>query len=66
MCCVLCYDNHVNPFNPKTQARKCLISYYKTNGIIIFNKHVNANHAIIIIFFEKEVKWSIKKLFKGT
>jgi hypothetical protein len=27
--------------------KKGLISYYKKNGIITFNKHVNVNHAII-------------------
>jgi hypothetical protein len=41
MCCILCCITPINASNPKTQARKNLISYYKTNGIItIFNKHV--------------------------
>lgn len=29
--------------------------YYKNNAKIILKKHVNANHGIIAIFFEKEV-----------
>jgi hypothetical protein len=33
MCCILCYQNLVIEINPIIQARKGLISYYKTNGI---------------------------------
>ncbi len=33
MCCILCHDNPINATNPRTQFRKGLISYYKTNGI---------------------------------
>jgi hypothetical protein len=33
MHCVLCYQNPVIRINPRIQARKGLISYYKTNGI---------------------------------
>jgi hypothetical protein len=48
MHCILCCNPPINASNPKTQARKNLISYYKTNGIItIFNKHVITYHAII-------------------
>jgi hypothetical protein len=47
MCCICC-NTPINASNPKTQARKKLISYYKTNGIItIFNKHVTTYHANI-------------------
>jgi hypothetical protein len=45
--CILSYNSPINASNFKTYVRKNLISYYKTNGIITFNKHVNANHAII-------------------
>jgi hypothetical protein len=34
MCCILCHKNLMFTTNPRTQARKKLISYYKTNGII--------------------------------
>jgi len=37
---ILCYNCHVNAYNPKTLARKGFILYYKKNGIIVFNKHV--------------------------
>jgi hypothetical protein len=33
MCCNLCYQNPVIGINTRIQARKGLISYYKTNGI---------------------------------
>jgi hypothetical protein len=36
MCCILCHKNAIIATNPRTQARKGLISYYKTNGIIVF------------------------------
>jgi hypothetical protein len=47
MHCILSYNSPINAFNLKTCVRKDLISYYKTNGITTFNKHVNANYAII-------------------
>ncbi len=31
LCCVFYYQNHVIGINPKTQVRKGLIYYYKTN-----------------------------------
>jgi hypothetical protein len=33
MCCILCYQNQAIGINPRTQERKGLIPYYKTNGI---------------------------------
>jgi hypothetical protein len=33
MCCILYYKKLVIGINPRTQARKGLISHYKTNGI---------------------------------
>lgn len=32
---ILYYNNLVNAYNPTIQARKCLILYYKTNGVIM-------------------------------
>jgi hypothetical protein len=46
MCYIFCYDNHVNAYNSKIQVRKAYF-ILQNNDIIIFNKHVNANHAII-------------------
>jgi hypothetical protein len=33
MCCILCYQNLAIGINPRIQAKKGLISYYKTIGI---------------------------------
>jgi hypothetical protein len=43
----MCYENVVNIHNPRTKERKGLIRSYKTYGIIILKKHVDANHSII-------------------
>ncbi len=52
--CIFYYNNFVNAYSPIIQARKGLIFYYKTNGIIVFSNHVNANHTIIANFFRGE------------
>jgi hypothetical protein len=59
MCCILCYQNTVIGINPRTQARKGLISYYKTNGITFHKKHVDANHYSILLFLLSSLplKW---------
>jgi hypothetical protein len=44
MHCIFCYQNMVIGINPRTQARKGLISYYKTNITTFFKKHVDADH----------------------
>jgi ribosomal protein L16 Arg81 hydroxylase len=54
MCCIFCYQNPVIRINPRTQVRKGLISYYKTNGITSLKKHVDANHFFIAQMFEKK------------
>jgi hypothetical protein len=47
MCCILYYNSPINASNPRIHAIKGSISYYKTNGVTTFNKHVNVDHAII-------------------
>jgi len=37
----------MNVSNPRTQTRKGLIAYYKTNGITFLKKHVDADHYLI-------------------
>jgi len=56
MCCILCYQKFITRINSKTQTRKGLISYYKTNGITSLKKHVDVKHIVIIKMFEEEVK----------
>jgi hypothetical protein len=48
MRCILCYDNVVNIHNPRTKEKKSFITYYKTYGIIVLKKHVDANHFRIV------------------
>jgi len=53
MKCLLCYNAPMNVSNPRTQARKGLISYYKTNGITSLKEHVHVNHYFISQKFEE-------------
>jgi len=57
----LCYQKLVIGINSKTQARKGLISYYKTNGITSLKKHVDVIHIIIVKMFEEEVNSLLKR-----
>jgi hypothetical protein len=52
---ILCYQYPVIGINPKIQARKGVISYYKTNGITSFKKHVDVDHYFIAQMFEEQV-----------
>jgi len=60
MRCLLCYNALINVSNPKTNARKGLISYYKTNGITSFKKHVDVNYHLISKNFEE-----VQNMMKG-
>jgi hypothetical protein len=62
MCCILCYQELVIGINSKTRARKRIFFYYKTNGIISFEKHVDAQHIVIAKMFKEK----INILLKGT
>jgi hypothetical protein len=60
MHCILFYQNPIIEINSKTQAKKGLISYYKTNKINCLYKHVDAKHTIIAKRFEEEVNIVLK------
>jgi hypothetical protein len=60
MRCFLCYHEPIESYNKRTKSRKCLIFYYKTNGIISLEKYVNASHVILYKTFEEEVNNSWK------
>jgi hypothetical protein len=49
MCCILCHNNPILNVNPKTQARKRLITYNTTNGID------NLNHLNIFFNLKKKL-----------
>jgi hypothetical protein len=61
MHCIFRYQNLVIGINLKTQARKGLISYYKTNGITFFKKHVDVNHYLIAQEFEEKTNNLLKE-----
>jgi len=52
--------------NPRLQARKRLISYYKTNGMIFFLKHFNADHIFIANLKKKKKLFTERKRRKTT
>jgi len=47
MHCILCQNSLVLNSNPKIQAKRGLIIYNTTNGIVELRKHVNSNHCKI-------------------
>ncbi len=59
MRCILCYQEPIIGINSRTQARKGLIYYYKTNGITS-QKHVDVEHIVIAKLFEEKVNSLLK------
>ncbi len=53
---ILCYQNVVIGINLKTQMKKGLISYYKTNGITFLKKHVQI---IFLLYKVLKKKWTV-------
>jgi len=60
MRCIICYQELIIGINLRTQARKGLIFYYKTNGIMYLEKHVDAKHIGIAKMFEEKVNSLLK------
>lgn len=50
---ILCHNNPINAMNLKTQAKRGLISCFKTNGTL--NKHADADHGLVAKIFEEKV-----------
>jgi hypothetical protein len=55
MHCIFCYQKLVIGIYLRTQTRKGLISYYKTNGITSLKKDVDAKHTVIAKMFEEKI-----------
>jgi outer membrane lipopolysaccharide assembly protein LptE/RlpB len=51
---MICHRKYV-PFITKIKVRKGVISYLKTNGIVIFKNYVDVEHTLIAKKFEEEV-----------
>jgi hypothetical protein len=47
-------------YNPKTKLSKGLISYYKTNGILILKKHVDVEHKLLAKKLDEEMNNSMQ------
>jgi hypothetical protein len=60
MQCILCYNSPILNLNPKTQARRGLIIYNTSSGIIALRKHVHVNHSICFLI-EEEVNNLLKE-----
>ncbi len=61
MRCLLCYNAPMNVSNPRTHARKWLISYYQKNGITSLEKHVDDDHFLIYQKLEE-----VQNMMKGS
>jgi hypothetical protein len=67
MKCLLFYNAPINASNPRTNARKGLISYYKTNNIMSLKNHVDVDHHLISKKFEEVqnmMRGSVKRQLK--
>jgi hypothetical protein len=62
MQCIFCYKNPITTTNLRTQVKKRLIFYYKTNGITTLQKHVDVDHIVIAKRIEKEVNSLLKEI----
>jgi capsule polysaccharide export protein KpsE/RkpR len=47
MHCILCHNNQVNATNPRTQERRRLILYSKTNGMTSLKEHADVDHGLV-------------------
>jgi hypothetical protein len=63
MHCIFCFQNIMIIINSRTQARKGLNSYYKTNRITFFKNHVDANHFLIAQKFKEKMNNLLKEYF---
>ncbi len=58
---IICYQTFACGINLRTQARKELISYYKTYGITSLTKHVDIHHMLITKEFDKRMNNLLKE-----
>jgi hypothetical protein len=60
MCYILCHNNPVNEINPRTQLRRRLILYLKTNGMTFLKEHMDVDIGLVATVFEKQVNNLLK------
>jgi hypothetical protein len=55
--CVVCYEKSISlailTFGRKNEVKERFSFYFRSNGITILKKHVDANHSLIAINFEE-------------
>jgi hypothetical protein len=60
MHCIFCHNNPINATNPRTQLRRRLILYFKTNGMTSLKEHVDVAHGLVAKAFENQVNNLLK------
>jgi hypothetical protein len=56
---MICH-NEYDPFIARTKLKNRFISYFKSNGITTFKKHVDVKHTLITKKFKEEVNSIVK------
>jgi hypothetical protein len=56
---MICHNDYV-PFIARTKLKKRFISYFKSNGITTFKKHVDVEHTLRTKKFKEEVNNLVK------
>ncbi len=62
MRCILCHNNPILNVNQKTQARKGLIIYNSSYGIVALRKHVNLDHPNSLKKFKKKIDYPLREM----
>jgi hypothetical protein len=44
----------------RRKLKKCFVSYFKSNGIIVLKKHVDENHELIVKNFGEKMNRNLK------
>jgi hypothetical protein len=65
MRCFPHYHEPIKTCHKRTKPRKCLIFYYKTNGITSLKNHVDANHVVLYKKIEKKDQQFFEKKCRG-
>ncbi len=52
---MVCYNSLMSFLYQRTRLKKGLVFYFKSNGIIVLKKHVDANHGLIVKTFEENL-----------
>jgi hypothetical protein len=62
MRCIFCHNNPIFNVNPKTQARKGLIIYNSSYGIVASRKHITSDHPNKLKKFQEEINCPLREM----